>query len=141
MAPAALPPLPPFNVSSEDPPQSRLQLPRVAESGPDRPVEVQERPHTRILEVIRVRDVEDLDQGLELPPRTGRERPGDPDIPGEVGVVLPKRVPQNDAAVRTDAVGRAGCAASGRRREGVVGETRPAACRRWLGRVIADPVV
>src|SRR5690349_22503787 len=119
MAPAALPPLPPFNVSSEDPPQSRLQLPRVAESGPDRPVEVQERSHTRILEVIRVRDVKDLDQGLELPPRTRRERPGEPEIPREIGVVLPQGIPQDDAAVRTDTVGRSGRAASRGGREGV----------------------
>src|SRR6266550_68486 len=61
-------------VSSENPPYSRLQLPRIAEPGTDRSVEVQERACGGVLEVVGVGDVEDLHHGFEATAGTGRER-------------------------------------------------------------------
>src|SRR4029077_10593652 len=119
-------PSPNLQFSSEEPPQARLQLARVAQSGTDGAVEVQVRSHARVFEVVGVRDVEDLDECLELTSRTCRERPRDPNVPRKIGIVLAERVPQQDAAIGADAVSRAGGAGSQGWCKGVAG-ARPAA--------------
>src|SRR5207247_6633590 len=99
-ATVALPPLPPLP-PLEAPPHPRLQLPRVAQARSDGAVEVEEQAAVRgVLEVVVVRHVEDLDDGLELPLPTEIQGPRDPDVPREERVVLAARVPRQPAAVR-----------------------------------------
>src|SRR5438876_4471042 len=126
---------------SEAPPHPRLQLPRVAQARPDSAVEVEEQAAVRgVLEVVRVRQVEDLDDGLELPLRPEIQGPRDPDVPREERVVLAERVPRQHAAVRAVPVGRRGRPLAPGRRERAE-RARAAAHRRGLRRVVAHAVV
>src|SRR6185437_4962829 len=71
-----------------------LELPRLAQAAPQGAVEIAEYAGARrIAEVVGVGDVEDLEDGLERPPRTQVERSREADVPREEGVVLADGVP------------------------------------------------
>src|SRR6266496_3762779 len=125
-------PLPSF---LEHPPQARLHLPRVAEPGPDGPVEVEEQRRGRgVPEVVGVGEVKDLDDRLDFTLVADRDRPRDAHVPREEGVVLAQRVALQDGAVGADAVLRGrGALTAGEVVDALLGDR--------LGRVDAEPVV
>src|SRR2546428_13411017 len=101
-------PLPPSTALSEHPPHSRLQLAWVAQPRSDRSVEVLVvRTPGWIPEVVAVRDVEDLDQGLKPAAQTRRERPPDSDGPREILILLAHRLPWPGVTVAAEALGLA----------------------------------
>src|SRR5437879_12482841 len=88
--------------SSEHPPQSRLQLARVAQSRADGAVEVEQQSAVRgVLEVVGVRDVEDFDDQLGLPLAPRVAGAGQPPVPGEDSTVLAESVPGEHAPIST----------------------------------------
>src|SRR6266705_140749 len=128
-------PLPPSTALSEHPAHSRLQLAWVAQPRSDRSVEVLVvRTRGWIPEVVAVRDVEDLDQGLKPAAQTRRERPRDSDVPREILILLADGIPQQDVTVAADALRLA-------RRTNAARLVPDALLGRWLGRVVTHPAI
>ena len=92
-------------------------------------------PDDGILEVVGVGHVEHLEDRLERALPAEVERPGQPDVPREDGVVAADRVPLQHVAVGADPLRRLGRTLPGRQ------VVRAAGLRGWLRRVRAQPVV
>ena len=83
-----LPPAGVRRVRLEAEAHAELRAAGVAEAAPDRPVEVEQETALRgIQEVVRVREVEDLEDRLDRLAVPELELLRDPDVPGEEGVV------------------------------------------------------
>src|SRR5213075_1914062 len=125
----------------EDPPQSRLQLARIAEAAANRAVKIEEQAAvSRIAEVVVAGEVEHLDDRLDLAARADTERTREPHIPREIRIVLAQRVALEDVAIGAVAIGGRRRALTGGRRERAE-RARSAALRYRLRRVVADAVV
>src|SRR6266550_6643392 len=132
--------LPP--VISEQPAHARLELAWIAEPAANRAVEVEDEVAVgRIAEIVGARQVEDLDERLDLATLANSERVRDPHVPREIRVVFPQCVSLQDhagrvpASVTTDAIGRAGGTLPG----GLI--VRAAGLGNRWRRVVAHPVV
>src|SRR5688572_16225182 len=120
----------------EDIAHSRLHLARLPQPAPNGPVEGEERTAGgRVLEVVVVGQVEYLDDRLQRALGAQRDRLGDPEVPGEVGVVAADRVSLEHVAVGADALARQGGPLAG------ADIACAADLRGRLGRIRADPVV
>src|SRR3989441_9865713 len=102
----------------EQPPRPHLQLPGIAQPRADRAVEVEKQAAVgRVLEVVLVGDVEDIERRLELLMAPEIDGARDAHIPGEERVVLAQGVPRQHAPVRAVAVGWRRGPLTARRRE------------------------
>src|SRR6267378_159209 len=97
----------PYAENLETVPHPDLNLSRIAEPIPNRPIKVeQQRRRRRIPEIVAIQNVEYFNQRLELTAPSQTEWFRQPDIPAGEGIVAPDRIAEQNRSIGADSVRR-----------------------------------